>query len=110
MCEWCRQQANALGEQQAILRRRMAAMGRHEIMVKEMTMKATLNIGPAPAIVQTAGRLDPGIVFVSKNGVTHLRVQFGVVPLEGMNAWAKIEGNYKDIEVSRVVGPLEITR
>lgn len=81
-------------------------------------MKAVLNIGPAPTIIKTAQSLDPGVVFVTKGGLTMLRIYDGVMPLEGnTNSFAAYGlnehfGNLRarDIEVSRVVGPLEISR
>lgn len=85
---------------------------------KESPMKAVLNIGPAPAILKTAQNVDPGIVFVTKSGQAVLRTMHGLVPLEGMGAFATFGletyfGSHtraRDIEVSRVVGPLEISR
>lgn len=85
---------------------------------KESPMKAVLHIGPAPTIIKTAQSIDPGTVFVTKGGLTMLRVHNGVMPLEGnINSFATYGlndffGNLRarDIEVSRVVGPLEISR
>lgn len=80
---------------------------------KESPMTAVLKIGPAPAIIQTADTLNSGVVFVDNRGYTHLRILGGYVPLNRGAVGAfdadRSAASLRELIVSRVVGPLELS-